>query len=500
MSINKKRTVALCVAIMMIVSTFSIQVSAQATDYVDEHRDSLEHSVYITDKKAKMQEAKEADINTTNTAALYSNSIDDSAIIIVDFDELWENTKFAASVAEQIRCGKVFYFRADGYSANRSIISSVLGIDDSAGYIRESSDSAVVNRDGTFGYIVFINADGKLQMVRQLVSFVDSLVPISEYDESATLGVASSVQDDTYSSLSVISEPIISKDSIAFSFSDEMDAVDSFLDEYSPTDVNKVIEVEDHGLSAQSTFSSYAYEVLYDTQYYYYYVRTSSDDTTTLKKLGAVTRALYAERLYCATSGFSDTSQITSKWGYMADVWMQPTWNQSTYYRAMNYNLAVSFYTFPQGVNNDTYMMILRDYTPGVDLSGKTDVTLSVGANAAYSDGTELGGSAGFSVTTSYDHVEITVPQWQTGKSYSYNVAGWNYRIGKTLTRLTTKPVAVSTIKLPAGVVLWNYSTTYSCIQLNFEAKWYVNQGFLNINDLVAVASGAVAWRPANLY
>lgn len=500
MSIKKRRVFAFFVAMVMMISTLSIQAFAQTTNERNEHRDSLEHGVYVTNRKEKIKEAKEADISTKNTAALYSNDIDDSTIIIVDFEELWESRELAMRIAEQIRCGRICYFRADGYTANRAIIANVLGIEDCAGYIRESSDIDVINRDGTFGYIVFMDDAGKLQMVRQLVSFVDYLIPISEYDESTTISAATSMQENSYSSASLRLEQAASKDTINFSFSDEMDAVDSFLDAYSPSKANRVIEVDDQGLSSQSTFSSYTYEVIYDTQYYYYYVRTSSDDTTTVKKLGAVTRSMYAERLYCATSGFSDISQVTSKWGYMTDVWMQPTWSQSTYYRSMNYNLAVSFYTFPQGVDNATYMMILRDYTPEVDLSGKTDVTLSVGANAAYSDGTELGGSAGLSATTSYDHVEITVPQWQTGKSYSYNVAGWNYRIGKTFTRLTTKPVAVSTIKLPAGVVLWNYSTTYSCIQLNFEATWYVNQGTFNTNDGIAVASGAVAWRPANLY
>lgn len=209
---------------------------------------------------------------------------------------------------------------------------------------------------------------------------------------------------------------------------------------------------------------------------------------------------MYAERLYCATANWSNPSYITSKWAYMCDTYMQPTWSQSKAYRSLNKNLSVSFTTYPTGSGNATYKMTLRDYTPKVDLSGKTDVTLSVGANGTASGSPGFTGSAGFNVKTSFADVKITVPNWQIGLSHSQNIATINFALGGSFDRLTSKAVMTSTVSLPSGVVLWNYANKYSCVQFDYSAYWYINNGPANFYDSSKTGSGALVWQPAKLY
>lgn len=490
-----KKVLSVCFAILISISGFSVNA---LTKTENQHRDSLTNGIYVTNNQDSKKESKRELIKPVNTEDISSSDVVDSDIVIVNFEELYNDAEFANNVTEQLYFGKIFYIRAEGYSANRTIISQVLGLDDRAGFIRESTEDAVKNREGTFGYVVFVDSKGNLQIVRQLIATIDEIEKI----ERETVAIrednieTNSAVKDTAATIEIDN---ISLSDINFSFSDELDAIDSFLEVFSQTDMIKHYEDENKALSAKSAFSSYTYEVLYDTVYYYGTVKISSSKEE-YKKIGALTRVLYAKRMYCATSDWSNTSQITSKWGYMVDVWMQPTWNQSITYRSMNYRLETSFSTFPQGKDNATYQMIFRDYTPTVDVSGKTDVTLSVGLDAAYDDGLKLSGSSGFSVTTSYKDVVVTVPYWQVGKGYSQNIAGWNFLIGEKLSRITTNPVATSTVKLPAGVVLWNYGTKYSCVQLNVNAVWYINQGALRTKDFMATGKSAVVWRPTNLY
>lgn len=487
-----KKIISLLLVMLMMLSAIPLSVSAASGEVRNaEQRDSIKDAIYVSNNTKNHKATKNESIPLKGLEKIDDISVFESDLVIVDFEELFSDKDFAKKVAEQIRNGKVFYIRAKGYSANRSIIAQTLGMRDSAGQIREDTNQSIINRAGTFGYMVFVNPDGTLQIVRQLVSSIDRQIPINEYNDiGSNTQYDDQLEDSEYIALTT--------EDVSFTFSDELDAIDSFLDTISPSKTTKHIEHEDTGLAVQSTFTSYTYEVLYDTQYYYITLKTSASETDEVK-VGAVTRAMYAERLYYDSSALTDTSKVTSKWGYMVDMWMQPTWNQSTFFRARNYNLSVRFNTFPQGSSNSTYMMIFRDYTPTVDLSGETEATLSVGANAAYDDGVKLEGSAGFSVTTSFEDVEINVNKWQTGLSHSNNVAGWVFEIGHSFTRLTTNPVQTSTIKLPAGVVLWNYGSKASCVQLNFDAEWYINQGTFNFNDFVAVASGAVVWRPSNL-
>lgn len=72
--------------------------------------------------------------------------------------------------------------------------------------------------------------------------------------------------------------------------------------------------------------------------------------------------------------------------------------------------------------------------------------------------------------------------------------------IGGTFDRMTSKAVMTSTISLPSGVVLWNYANKYSCIQFNYNAYWYINNGATNIHDTSKKGSGALVWQPAKLY
>lgn len=492
-----KSALSIGLAFLMTSSCFTMISFAKGNE--NEHRDSLNASVFITNNQSDKKDAIQEDISAKNTTDITDDEVRDANVVIVNFEELYNDKNFANEVAEQIRCGKAFYIRADGYSANATIISQTLGIKDNTGYIHESTDNALRNREGTFGYVVFVDANGNLQIVRQQNVIIDQTYDIDEIDKIKSNEFDEQIDDISVSNKNETNKMHTSISDISFDFADELDAIDSFFDEISPSDIGKYSQQNVEYLSPQSTFTSYVYEDVYGTEFGWGTVKTSSSTTENVK-IGAVTRAVYAERMYCATSNWSDTSKITSKWGYMADIWMQPSWNKSTSYRAMNYTLAARFNTFPQGTNNATYQMIFRDYAPTVDLSGETKATLSLGANAAYDDGTVIGGSAGFSVETSYKDVEITVPYWITGKNNSNNIAGWEFLIGHSLTRWTTNPVATSTIKLPIAVVLWNYGTKYSCIQLNTDAYWYVNQGATNSNDIVLRMSHAVVWQPAALY
>ncbi|GEM_PF-2477226 len=491
---NNIRFFAILIIIALLISTFSFQVFAKPDNI---HRDSLEKAVYLTNDKEAAKISKSTGIQTNAKDQIVTKAVVDSEVVIVDFEDLLNDPIFSAEVAKQIRCGKVFYIRAEGYSANRSIIAKTLGIAESAGKIREATDKDIYARKGSFGYIVYVDGKGSLQVVRQLVAYAD----MTKYDEDIVPDLPVQVTQDAFADGEINNEMIeVYENAPEFTFSDEMDAIDSFLDMHSATDVGTVTEVADVDLSVQASFKSYAYEILYDTTYWYGYVRTSSSSVTSYKKIGAITRAMYAERLYCATANWSNPSYLTSKWAYMSDIYMQPTWNQSKSYRSLNRNIFVSYSTWPTGSGNATYKMVLRDYIPKVDLSGKTDVTISVGANATASGKPGLSGNAGFSASTSYSDVKIEVPKWQVGLSQSQNIAQLKFTMGGAFDRFSGKAVLTSTIALTSGVVLWNYANKYSCIQLNYSAYWNINNGVTNSNDKLINGSGAVVWQPAKLY
>lgn len=100
----------------------------------------------------------------------------------------------------------------------------------------------------------------------------------------------------------------------------------------------------------------------------------------------------------------------------------------------------------------------------------------------------------------SFADVKITVPNWQIGLSHSQNIATINFALGGSFDRLTGKAVMTSTVSLPSGVVLWNYANKYSCVQFDYSAYWYINNGPANFYDSSKTGSGALVWQPAKLY
>lgn len=492
MKTNYRITASLLVIVICLLS-LSPTVFAQSN--VNKYN-SLANAIYLTDDKELSREAKLDGISTVSTENINSTKVINSDITIVDFEDVFDNTVSANEISKQIQNGKKFYIRAQGYSANSDIISNILDIPETNGKVLEVDESGNYARIGTFGYMVFVDSNGRLQIVRQLRAFAED-ESISE--ESFVMPKQiSDVEKTTDDELLKIKTAFDNAPS--FTYSDEMEAIDSFLTTYSQREVLKTSSENSSNLEVQSTFTSHTYEKVYDTTYWYANVRTSSSSTTYSKKVGAITRVMYAERLYCATANWGDPNYLTSKWAYMCDTYMQPTWSQSKTYRSLNRNLCVSYSTYPTGSGNATYKMILRDYTPKVDLSGKTDVTLSVGANATASSSPGFSGNAGFNVKTSFDDVKITVPNWQVGLSYSQNIASINFAMGGSFDRLTSKAVMTSTISLPSGVVLWNYASKYSCVQVNYSAYWHINNGLFNSNDTSKTGSGALVWQPAQLY
>lgn len=462
----------------------------------DNNHDLLARAVYLTNNKESAEESVKEGISTVSYENINSSKVVDSDITIVDFEDLFDNNVFADEVSKHIRNGKKFYVRAQGYSANSDIISKILDIPETNGKVLEADDSGNYARIGTFGYMVFIDMNGNLQIVRQLRAFAEDESISDEVIDTPKqiLGTEQTTDDERLKMKKVFDN------APEFTYADEIDAIDSFLTTYSEREILKRSGENTNNLEAQSTFTSYAYEKIYDTTYWYANVRTSSSSTTSNKKIGAITRVMYAKRLYCATANWGNPSYLTSKWAYMSDTYKQPTWSQSKTYRSLNNNLCISYSTFPTGSGNATYKMILRDYTPKVDLSGKTDVTLSVGANVTASKNPGFTGSTGFNTKTSFADVKITVPKWQVGQSYSQNIVQINFAIGGTFDRLSSKVVMTSTISLPSGVVLWNYANKYSCIQVNYSANWYINNGVANTYDTSKTGSGALVWQPAKLY
>lgn len=478
--------------IMAFVSCFLSFTSYAFAQSDNNKHNSLANTVYLTNSKENAKISTQNGITVTSIKNINSHLVNDSNITIIDFDDVFNNEEFATEVSNQIKSGKKFYIRATEYSANSEIISKLLNIPNTGGKILEADKSGNYARIGTFGYIVFIDSNGNSQIIRQLRAFAD--------DESTTEDKTKQITNEENNSNTEISK--IKKafeNAPNLTYSDELDAIDSFLTAYSKRSVNG-LSSKNNGIRTQSTFKDYAYEKLYDTTYWYAKVRTSSSSTTYNKKVGAITRVMYAKRLYCAKANWSNPNYITSKWAYMCDTYMQPTWSQSKAYRSMNRSLNVSYSTYPTGSNNDTYKMILRDFTPKDDLSGKTDVTLSVGVAATTSEKPGLTGSAGFNVKTSFNDVKIAVPNWQAGLSHSQNIATIKFDIGGKFDRMTSKAVMTSTISLPSGVVLWNYANKYSCIQFNYNAYWYINNGATNVHDTSKKGSGALVWQPAKLY
>ena len=217
--------------IMAFVSCFLSFTSYAFAQSDNNKHNSLANTVYLTNSKENAKISTQNGITVTSIKNINSHLVNDSNITIIDFDDVFNNEEFATEVSNQIKSGKKFYIRATEYSANSEIISKLLNIPNTGGKILEADKSGNYARIGTFGYIVFIDSNGNSQIIRQLRAFAD--------DESTTEDKTKQITNEENNSNTEISK--IKKafeNAPNLTYSDELDAIDSFLTAYSKRSVN----------------------------------------------------------------------------------------------------------------------------------------------------------------------------------------------------------------------------------------------------------------------
>ena len=173
---------------------------------------------------------------------------------------------------------------------------------------------------------------------------------------------------------------------------------------------------------------------------------------------------------------------------------MQPNWYCSDNYRALNNLVGVYYVTHPVASSSATYKMMLRDYAPKEDVAGKTNQTISFNAGMTTSGPTT---NVSYSITTSYPDIDIDIKYWETGLTID-NIAGTHFNIGNV--NYNSLEVNKELITLDSGVIMWNYYTKYSSLQIGYNAYFYVKQGIFASNALNVCATSVLTWTPKNWY
>lgn len=116
---------------------------------------------------------------TTNTAVTASDINDlqreevlSAPYIVVDFDAI-NDEEVLNYVSNLINVGKIIFIRADSHTANVSLIKNLLGYSQlNDGQLYETSPAALMERINTFGFIVYLDSNQHLQIVRQSADYV----------------------------------------------------------------------------------------------------------------------------------------------------------------------------------------------------------------------------------------------------------------------------------------------------------------------------------------
>lgn len=167
-----------------------------------------DHVVYLTSQSSvSMQDVVSMTdgVVARATEKVSSSEIYDAPFVVVEFEALQNDANLLDYTKDLISIGKIVLIRADAYQANASIITKMLGFPDAGDRLFETAQAALQERITTFGFIVFIDSNLQLQVVRQRIdraTFEQSNTMRSKLSEAKSISaevqpVEGSITDET---------------------------------------------------------------------------------------------------------------------------------------------------------------------------------------------------------------------------------------------------------------------------------------------------------------
>lgn len=92
-----KKVLSVCFAILIGTSGFSVSA---LTNTENQHRDALINSIYVTSNQNSKKESKQELIKSVDAGDIFGSDVVGSDIVIVNFEELYNNSEFANNVAK----------------------------------------------------------------------------------------------------------------------------------------------------------------------------------------------------------------------------------------------------------------------------------------------------------------------------------------------------------------------------------------------------------------
>lgn len=460
-------------ALILCLSFSLIAVPANAA----ENESTNNNAIYLFSENNATLEESNPTVTVKDIGKIESGDVLNAPYIIVDFDVLNDDAEVLDYISNLVKVGKIIFVRAEAHTANVSLIERLFDYSASDnGQIYETSSAALMERINTFGFVVYLDSNQNLQVVRQSADYV-SLTEKAFSEDSSKANASDFVVEQVEISGSEMSKERASAllNSKRPSFDDEVEAINEFLSYNSPTDVHNFSDMNQE-IDAQGFDVGCNYERLWDTVNYY----TVENGMA----VGSITRRICAARLYPETTvkigAPSPVATGNTKWAFQSVINLSPKWSTN---EVVNGNLYTSFTTYPVGSSNLTYKNVIMDYQPKTDTSGKTDVTYSIGPEFSWGkEGAEVGISGGVSWVKSYEDITFTV-DYSAGANTSTNIAAWYYTIGRG-TEINgdlwfPKALQKSTVELISAVRVDNNGHTSVGVQLNTQPTWGKLTGFL---------------------
>lgn len=446
----------------------------------DPTRDKLSKALLISNTIDEKIKALGEGIITSSTDSIKAEDLDAPDVVIANYEEIVNDEKIISYLQNSITAGDVIYIRVDEIFVNREDIGELLGCGDSVGELTKLEDDKYA--ETIVGFFVYNNQLGEMQIVSSV-----NVLALSDTETNEGQVINDEVWfeniNDSRSDVNVFE----------YDFSDELDDIDDYLD---TVENYFVYETEPAQMKTRAS-TDVLHEKPYSTEHFYATVKNSNGEEVSCH-IGNVTMNLYAKSPYCSEKEeeWRDKSAVTTKWIYCSKIFIQPKWNESTYYRSINKALGVYYVTHPIETSSTTHMMYLFDYAPSTPLDDSTNVTLSFGADFA-STGTVSSGVS-YSVSTNYKDVTLSNILWEREFDDDPNLCGFNFEFGNKTASFPIKTVNTSTIALQTGVVMWNYYVYYSKMQIGYTACWRILQGssLLETNDFNVYRSKTVTWKP----
>lgn len=398
-----------------------------SSNYVDATENTDDKPLYITDS-VMLNDTKEL-YRTVNSKSVHDRDIEAASYVVMDYNMLSADDRAnnIALVKSSINNKKAVYIRADGYTANTTILYELLGVDiEEIPTIKEVSPESLKERVDTIGYVIYGDNNGNIKIVRQKIVNVipDNTENIATLDELETNDMKSA-------------------------FERELDCIQHFLDN-----------------NFGSINQNYSFSTFDDSTEDYYDLVSNADYDDMVsavhyqhngKDVGSVTVKIYAMKLPHNEVG-------ETAWAFHSVLTMTPYWDD---FKMRNDECVFSYTTYPVSPGNATYKNIIWDYRPMHTASGKENPD-------AYDQQFEISPSGLTYVvgwTSTYEDVTFKT-KFEAGEDLEINIANWEYDVNEWSNAFEQPEAAVNSIDLKSSVIVYNLGHTRAGVQINYIPRF----------------------------